>query len=369
MRGDLCLAAGKPGSIFSVYKHGRKIYKEVKNIMREMVGKLRRVFERTFKRRVYSNLVFKGGGVRGIAYMGALEQLEARGVLDGIERVAGTSSGAIAATLVSFRKSIPDTLALFNTLDLSQVPQKAANGNGRNIVLLKNSANYTRLFENFGWFSSQYFQDWLGEVIAGQCRGNRRATFKDFQHFGFRDLHVVATNLSRHRAETFSAHSTPDVAVVDAVRMSMSIPLYFEALRFDGKRFGDGDYFVDGGLFNNYPIHLFDQPRFAKESRHYRDGINWETLGLYLFPSNLHDPHNRDEPQNLWEFLDLTVRSIYDSHQIANLVESVADKKRTIQIDDCGITSTRFDISPESPEFNCLYNAGKQAVIDFFGTE
>ena len=50
------------------------------------------------------NLVFKGGGVRGIAYMGALAILEEVEVLKNIKRVAGTSSGAIAATMVSFRK-------------------------------------------------------------------------------------------------------------------------------------------------------------------------------------------------------------------------------------------------------------------------
>ena len=330
-----------------------------------MFENIKEFIEEKIQRKVYRNLVFKGGGVRGIAYMGALEVLEEKGVLGGIERVAGTSSGAIAATLLSFRKDITDTLALFDSLDLSKVPQKTVNGIGRNIVLLKNSANYTRLFENFGWYSSQYFQDWLGGVIAENCRGNRRATFRDMQQFGYRDLHVVATNLSRRRAEEFSVLTTPDVAVVDAVRMSMSIPLYFEALRFDGKRFGSGDYYVDGGLFNNYPIHLFDQPHFASESRLYRDGINWETLGLFLFPSVLNGDRKPAEPDNLWEFLDLTVRSIYDSHQLANMVENIADKKRTIQIDDCGITSTRFDLSPQCEEYHCLYEAGRKATRSF----
>jgi len=330
-----------------------------------MFEKIKTFINQGIHPRIYRNLVFKGGGVRGIAYMGALEVLEEKGVLDGIERVAGTSSGAIAATLLSFRKDIPGTLALFNSLDLSKVPQKVVNGNGRNIVLMKNSANYTRLFENYGWYSSQYFHDWLGDVIAEHCRGNRRATFRDMQQFGYRDLYVIATNLSRRRAEEFSVIKTPDVAVVDAVRMSMSIPLFFEALRFDGKRFGSGDYFVDGGLFNNYPIHLFDQPHFARESRRYRDGINWETLGLFLFPGVLNGDKAPAEPENLWEFLDLTVRSIYDSHQLANLMENIADKKRTIQIDDCGIASTHFDLSPQSMEYRCLYEAGRKAARSF----
>ena len=71
---------------------------------------------------IYRNLVFKGGGVRGIAYMGALEALEEAGVVENIERTAATSSGAVAAALLSFRLPISETLALFNTLDMSKVP-------------------------------------------------------------------------------------------------------------------------------------------------------------------------------------------------------------------------------------------------------
>ena len=318
---------------------------------------------------MYRNLVFKGGGVRGIAYMGALKVLDELDVLINIERVAGTSSGAIAATLVSFRQSAANTIDLFDTLDLQKVPQKAINGNGRNINLLKKTENYTRLFENYGWYSSEYFHKWLRSIIAGQCRGNPRATFKDFQRMGFRDLHVVVSNISRHRAEIFSVENSPNVSVADAVRMSMSIPLFFEALQFDGKKFGKGDYYVDGGLFNNYPIHIFDQPQYVRSSRVFRNGVNWETLGLFLYPSKLRNENPVEEPKNLWEFLDLTVRSMYDSHQVSTLAENVVDMQRTIEIDDCGISATQFDLSPESKEYQQLFNIGRLSTETFFGIQ
>lgn len=325
---------------------------------KDILNRIKQKFEHGIQRGMYRNLVFKGGGVRGIAYMGALEVLEELDVLRNIERVAGTSSGAVAATLVSFRKNTADMLEMFNTLDLQKVPQRAVNRNVKNNILLKNSENYTRLFEKFGWYSSVYFYDWMQSIIADQCRGNPRATFGDFQKLGYRNLHIVASNISRHRAEVFSADNTQNVAVADAVRMSMSIPLFFEALRFDGSRIGMGDYYEDGGLFNNYPIHIFDQPAYEKESRSYRDGINWETLGLFLFPRKLFDDDKVEDPKNLWEFLDLTVRSLYDSHQISDLAENVADKQRMIEISNCGISSTQFDLIPESKEYQQLLKAG-----------
>ena len=184
---------------------------------------------------------------------------------------------------------------------------------------------------------------------------------------GFRDLHIVASNISRHRAEVFSVDYSPNVSVADAVRMSMSIPLFFEALQFDGKKFGEGDYYIDGGLFNNYPIHIFDQPQYGRSSRVFRSGVNWETLGLFLYPSKLRNEKAVEEPKNLWEFLDLTVRSMYDSHQVSILAENVVDMRRTIEIDDCGVSSTRFDLSPESKEYQQLFKSGRSSAEAFFG--
>ena len=48
----------------------------------------------------FKNLVFEGGGVKGIAYVGALEVLDKEGILKNIKRVAGTSAGAMVAVLV-----------------------------------------------------------------------------------------------------------------------------------------------------------------------------------------------------------------------------------------------------------------------------
>ncbi|HUV15584.1 MAG TPA: patatin-like phospholipase family protein [Pelolinea sp.] len=319
----------------------------------------------------YRNLVFKGGGVRGIAYMGALEVLEDEGILRNIERVAGTSSGAVAATLVSFRQPVKDTLALFDSLDLSKVPHNGMNGHekGFRLLPLKNSDSYKRLFELYGWYSSDYFYDWLEDIIAGQCGGNRRATFKEFARRGFRDLHIIASNLSRRRAEDFSAETTPDVPVADAVRMSMSIPLFFEALRFDGRQFGNGDFYVDGGLYNNYPIHLFDQSRFAHNSRFFRGGVNWETLGLFLMPDDLDCDPKPEYPENIWEFLNLTIQSIYDSHQMSNINQNLVDQQRTVMINDCGISSLQFDVKLGGEEYIRLYSSGRDSVFSFLKKE
>jgi NTE family protein len=333
------------------------------------IHKIRSVIDNEFKRNLYRNLVFKGGGVRGIAYIGALEILDEYRIVENIQRVAGTSAGAIAAALVSFRLSVPETKVLFNSLDFSKVPQSSTDDRVRKIFRFPEEESSRRFFRNYGWYSSEYFYHWVENVIAEQCDNNPRATFRDFKDREFRDLYIVATNVSQQKAEVFSADHTPNVAVADAVRMSMSIPIFFEALRFDGQNFGSGDYYVDGGLYDNFPVHLFDQPDYAGKPWAYRDGVNWETLGLFLFPDQDLRPADPEIPKNVWEFLTLTLRNLYHSHEISSYQASTVDQHRTIEISDCGIAATDFEIDLGSEKYQQLYESGKQAVREFFRAE
>ncbi len=120
----------------------------------------------------------------------------------------------------------------------------------------------------------------------------------------------MASNISRHRPEVFSLKSTPDVAVADAVRLSMSIPLYFEALRFDGTHFGDGDFTWTPVLYDNYPLELFDDKSYVRNPRNIMKGSIGKRWASFW---------NRDEykytdvvefPKNLWEFVALTGKKL-----------------------------------------------------------
>lgn len=335
-------------------------------VLPNYLKQIKSAIDHEYKKSLYRNLVFKGGGVRGIAYMGALEVLEEYRIVENIESVAGTSAGAIAAALVSFRLTIPETKALFNSLDFTKVPQSETKTRRIKLPRIAEEESYLRFITKYGWYSSEYFYQWLESVIADQCDGDGRATFADFQERGFRDLFIVAANISRQRPEIFSPTHTPDVAVADAVRMSMSIPIFFEALRFDGKSFGDGDYYVDGGLFDNFPMHIFDQPELSGRNWSYRDGINWETLGLFLYPDRYLHPSEPEIPANVWEYLTLAFRNLYQSYEMTYYETSTVDQHRTIEISDCGIASTDFEISIEGEKYNLLYESGKQAVRDFF---
>jgi len=215
---------------------------------------------------MYRNLVMEGGGIRGIAYGGALEELEKRGVLAGIRRVGGTSAGAIQAALLAVGYSPQEIIAVLNNTPVQRL------NDGRLIFF----GGSTRLLKQYGWYRGDQFTKYLSELVArktqqpnltlGQLHALR---LRDSLHY--RDLYTTGTNLTAQRLQVFSYETHPTMRVADAVRISMSIPLYFRAVLLDTlghvvQRPTKGqpvEVLVDGGLLANYPIDLFDQPRYV----------------------------------------------------------------------------------------------------------
>lgn len=324
----------------------------------------------------FKNLVFKGGGMKGAAYLGALQALEKEGILDQIERVAGSSAGAITATLLSFNLNLETTLDLMDTLDFSHVPQLNPNfeikepdwlpkfiGKEFNKISSDMGA-IQRLISKYGWFSSEYFHTWLKKVIASNCDGNSSATFGDFRKRGFKDLFIVTTNVSSLEIVVFSADTTPDISVADAVRMSVSIPLYFESIQFNGTKLGDGDLYVDGGVLKNYPIHVFDHPKYADGNLWFQNDINWETLGFYLYSY----PGNIAKGKNIRNFRDF-ISHLYECYnislQISEIDNNKIDQRRSVKIDTLDIQATDFSLKSNKSKYQELVNQGFNATDAF----
>ena len=93
----------------------------------------------------YKNLVFEGGGVKGVAYGGVFEVLEQRHITPQIESVAGTSAGAITATMMSLNYSAEEFLKIMMTLNF----EKFEDGS--------DLEGPFRLIRHFGWFKGNHF--------------------------------------------------------------------------------------------------------------------------------------------------------------------------------------------------------------------
>ncbi|WP_257455898.1 patatin-like phospholipase family protein [Archangium lipolyticum] len=170
------------------------------------------------------HLVFQGGGVKGIAYVGAIDVLEQRGLMSHVNYVAGTSAGSITAALLAMGATSQDLDHVLRNTSFSSF----MDGGGWVI------GDAVRLLSHYGIYKGDAFEKWLRQQISmlteratGQAQPDM--TFGQLRTLAaqkpgvFRELYTVSTNLSRQMPEVFSAESTPDVPVSLAVRMSMSI--------------------------------------------------------------------------------------------------------------------------------------------------
>ncbi len=316
----------------------------------------------------FKNLVFEGGGVKGVAYVGAMEVLQREDILGNIVRVGGTSAGAINALLAGLGYSPEETrdkllkLNFSNFLDDSWGVVRDAD----------------RLINQFGWYKGDFFRQWAADLVEEKS-GNPNATFQDIQgqeqQKGFRDMYFMGTNLSTGFAEVFSCEHTPRMCVADAVRISMSIPLLFAA-----KRSLRGDIYVDGGVLDNYPVKLFDREKYVEQhSRHtsYYDKrneelqrmgkrinpycYNQETLGFRLDSAKeiaVFRDQAEPERHKIEDFFDYAVALVTT---IMNIQESrhlhSDDWQRTIYIDTLGVGTTDFEL--EKAKKLALIDSGK----------
>jgi len=200
-------------------------------------------------RTVIKNLAFEAAGIRGIAYCGAIQEMESRDLMKPVEKVAGTSSGAIVALLVSLGYSGEEIEKLIGGTNF----KKFNDGNFLFFGGINRMKNY------FGWYRGKKLKNWLGKIVE-QKTGNADITFEELHGKGFRDLYVTGTSITQQKQVIFSYETYPNMKVRDAVRISAGIPLYFEAIFIDsaGRVFDHPkqkqglNVMVDGGFLETF---------------------------------------------------------------------------------------------------------------------
>jgi NTE family protein len=163
----------------------------------------------------FRNLVFEGGGVKGIAYVGALEVLEEKAILSDIKRIGGTSAGAINAVLLGSGYTNAEQLEIMSKLDFNKFLDDS-------FGVVRDTE---RLLTEFGWYKGDFFREWIARLVQAKL-GSANITFTEFSEATNRDLYLMETNLSTEFGEVFSAEHTSTMRIVDAVRISMSLPLF-----------------------------------------------------------------------------------------------------------------------------------------------
>jgi NTE family protein len=309
--------------------------------------------------------VFEGGGVKGIAFVGALQAFEEAGFH--WQNVAGTSAGAVASALIAAGYTAAELREIMETrVVFRQMMDAGALGR---VPLI---GTWLNLLVHEGFYRGDYFLNVMRELLSEKM-GKERVTFADFVipkedcdseeaylgKFKYR-LHVVASNITRNELMVLPQDvakvglDPDDFEVALAVRMSISIPYFFRPVRVPAKTESRGaeHWVVDGGLLSNFPIRYFDAPPGESPA--------WPTFGLLLWEPTAAQPRN-ERIRSLISMTRAMVRTMNVAHDRKALEE--ADLARVVKIPTGRYSATDFGLTPADRQW--LHDSGYRAAKGF----
>lgn len=284
--------------------------------------------------------VFEGGGVKGIAFVGAIQETERRGYT--FHHIAGTSAGSIIGSLLAAGYTGKEMEhLLFQTDFLSFMDQSWIS---RRIPLIGRGLNL--LIRN-GIYNGDVLESWIGQKL--KAKGVE--TFGDLPPG---KLKIIASDISNGRIVVFpddlSLYGIEKQAfpIRRAVRMSSSIPYFFEPTSlYDAQ--GKKVLMVDGGLLSNYPVWLFDVKKTPR----------WPTFGYRLRGAKEQGKAQIRGPISMFMAI---VSAMLEAHD-RRFVEK-KDAARTIFIPVENIKATDFTIAENEKEK--LVEFGRSEAKQFF---
>ena len=157
-------------------------------------------------------LALSGGGARGFAHIGVLKFLDECGLRPDI--IVGTSAGALMGTLYADEYSPDEIMSLYNGREFTEFASLQ--------------------IPKMGLFDSTKFSKYIKKIVRA----------KDLSELQIPVI-VMTTNLDNGEAHAFTRGTIPEI-----VTASCSVPIIFNPVKIDGT------HYVDGGLFNNFPVSI-----------------------------------------------------------------------------------------------------------------
>ncbi|NEE03419.1 patatin-like phospholipase family protein [Phytoactinopolyspora halotolerans] len=309
-----------------------------------------------------ADLVLEGGGVKGIALVGAISELEERGYR--FHRVAGTSAGAIVGSLVAAGVGAGRLREIMQELDYRRFRD------GNLLTRLGIPGQVLSILTTSGIYRGEYARGWLGDLLAehevrtfADLRGDDPGTSlppeEDFR------LVVMASDVSQGELRRLPweydryGMKADDVEVADAVRASMSIPYYFRAAKLRDRQLNTDSWLVDGGMLSNFPVAVFDR----RDDRTPR----WPTFGIKLSvraDAALGQRHRITGTLSMSKAMLDTMTGFYDRIHL----ERADVLARTMFIDTMKVKATDFDLDRSTQQQ--LFDNGRRAAESFLdGTD
>lgn len=289
---------------------------------------------------MYIDGVFSGGGVKGIALVGALQAVEDRGLQ--FKRTAGTSAGALIAALITAGYKGDEIEAILLDTNLKALLDRKP---GFTFPLMR----WLMLYWKLGLYSGKDLEKW----VHGLLKKKGIETFGDIEEG---TLKIIASDITRGRLIVIPddleqyGFVPEQFSIAKAVRMSTGLPFFFKPhplYTIDGKK----HLIVDGGILSNFPLWVFKPEGSNKQLR--------PVLGFQLSASFEKIPgHKIKNAIELYQALFETMKEAHDARYIE---KQKAQNIVFIPIKQ-GITT---DFSLERQEQKKLISFGRERTEQF----
>lgn len=357
------------------------------------------------------DLVFEGGGAKGVAFAGAIRALEEADYRAG--RLLGTSAGAVTATLIAVGYSadtildllterLPSGESRFSTF--ADIPASfrdeeiaasrlAAYLKANNVLFVPDTLEdwgdqtimrallslplYRQLFsfiELGGLYAGDAFLQWMIERLDAMDTLGAATLANLFEHTGL-ELTLTATDVTDQRLLILNHRTAPDLPVAWAVRMSMSVPFYWQEVTWQTDW---GSYrqdtltdhkLVDGGVLSGFPMELLlSQDKYVTDVM----GMPQGTVVGFLLDEDGVVPNEPPAPMHLARnTVGSAAKTLQRALALVNTMMAAHDKMvldayadQVVHLPTKGYGAFEFDMEGErlANLVKAAYNATKQTL-------
>ena len=183
----------------------------------------------------YSKMIICGGGINGIAIIGAISEFSKLYDLDKIKDIIGISIGSVIGLLIIIGYSIDEIINIFIDINMEKF----------------SDIKVSRLLTDYGLDNGILGTKLLKALLANKSI-DINITFEKLNKDFNKNLIICGTNITLGKAEYFNFKNNPNMKVLDAIKISTSFPFIYTPVKYNE------NLYIDGGLLSPYPIDYFD---------------------------------------------------------------------------------------------------------------
>ncbi len=304
------------------------------------------------------DIVFAGGGAKGVAHLGAIWAFDKLGIK--FKRLAGTSAGALTASIVAAGFDCDELLTELFDLNFMELRD------GFWDQKLPRIAKLAALTTSYGMYDGETLQIWMEEVLAkkkantfGRIPMGGVGMLSPLQKKDGPRLSIMASDVSHScellmprdlvldRYGNIRPNSFP---VAAAVRMSVSVPYFFTPYKLSGS------LIVDGAFATNLPLETFD----AVDS----DKVRWPTMGIKLGSTK----PGKNSTKDLYHFGLAVFDTMRYGQSRMSYINYPTRMSRLIEVETEDVRTLDFDISKQKKE-NLFLNGARSVLHTLRGDD